>query len=93
MGYILPVDNFQYQQYHNRVTKTERDPFPIEELYPIQFNMDYESEKLKEKTGQKYESPEVFGKQSSSYISSSSIKNEKIYAQVTGKGREFVAEA
>ncbi|WP_347835521.1 hypothetical protein [Gracilibacillus sp. JCM 18860] len=36
-GYVIPVENYQYQQYQQRVTKRERDPFPIERLY--QFNL------------------------------------------------------
>ncbi|WP_182200014.1 hypothetical protein [Paraliobacillus salinarum] len=42
MGYILPVTNYQYSNYHARVTQPKRDPYPIEQLYPIQLDMDYQ---------------------------------------------------
>ncbi|WP_117149545.1 MULTISPECIES: hypothetical protein [Paraliobacillus] len=42
MGYVLPVDTNQYQNYHNRVTQPERDPYPIEKIYPAQLDMDYQ---------------------------------------------------
>lgn len=42
MGYVLPVNNYQYSNYHARVTQPKRDPYPIEQLYPIQLDMDYQ---------------------------------------------------
>ncbi|SES26085.1 hypothetical protein SAMN04487944_1296 [Gracilibacillus ureilyticus] len=93
MGYIIPIENYSYQQYQSRITKEERDPFPIEELYPVQFNMHYENEKLKEKPKDSMNFKQTAGTHVYGQAVPGSIRNEKVYAEVTGKGRQFVAEA
>ncbi|MFC4403272.1 hypothetical protein [Gracilibacillus xinjiangensis] len=95
MGYIMPVDNYQYQQYHNRVTKEERDPFPIEKLYPVQFNMQYDREKLKEKAEDTTNNSEAETRmrKAAHYLTRKSTINDKVYAEVTGKGQQFAAQA
>jgi len=42
MGYILPIENYQANQYQNRVMQPDRDPSPVERLYPIQLDLTYE---------------------------------------------------
>ncbi|PXW93139.1 hypothetical protein DES38_101222 [Streptohalobacillus salinus] len=42
MGYVLPVDNYQYQAYHNRVTQPEVDPYQIEHPARVEFFTDNE---------------------------------------------------
>ncbi|WP_440894929.1 hypothetical protein ACS127_10155 [Amphibacillus sp. Q70] len=41
MGYILPIQNYQSQYYHERVTQPERDPIPIDRLYPKRIASSY----------------------------------------------------
>ncbi|WP_058308116.1 hypothetical protein [Gracilibacillus massiliensis] len=94
MGYIMPVENYQYQQYHNRVTKKERDPFPIEKLYPIQFGMQYKQERTKEEPKKEY-IPKTKERNSNRYQEENHENNhpkQKIYAEVTGKGVNFQAK-
>ncbi|SFL36355.1 hypothetical protein SAMN04487943_101173 [Gracilibacillus orientalis] len=91
MGYIIPVENYQYQQYHNRDTRRERDPFPIEKLYPIQFGMHYKQERTRE------EPKKVVIPQQKKRVhqqiteKESQTKHHTIYAEVTGKGGNFEA--
>lgn len=42
MGYILPIENYQAQQYQNRVSQPDRNPYPVERLYPVHLDMNYE---------------------------------------------------
>ncbi len=92
MGYVIPVDNYQYQQYQNRVTNEKRDPFPIEKLYPIQFGMHYKQEHTKEDPKKGY-TPITKNRQ----VNTPSYEEEYhqkhiIYAEVTGKGKNFQAK-
>lgn len=41
MGYILPIQNYQSQHYHERVTEPERDPMPVDRLYPKRIESSY----------------------------------------------------
>ncbi|WP_208590201.1 hypothetical protein [Gracilibacillus suaedae] len=90
MGYIMPVENYQYQQYHNRVTREERDPFPIERLYPIQFGMRYKEERTKEKP-KRIIIPQQKKRRRHQVTVQKSQPNHMIYAEVTGKGGKFEA--
>ncbi|MGP4041144.1 hypothetical protein ACTWP4_14790 [Gracilibacillus sp. D59] len=90
MGYIMPVENYQYQQYHNRVTRKERDPFPIERLYPIQFGMRYKEERTKEEP-KKIVIPQQ-KKRNHEYVTEPENQTKHtVYAEVTGKGGKFEA--
>ncbi|WP_079709186.1 hypothetical protein [Paraliobacillus ryukyuensis] len=88
MGYVLPVDNYQYQQYQNRVTQPERDPYPIEQLYPIQLDMSYQEELEK----QQMEHTEL-SKQAQQNTAPTlspprmSVEANMIYANLTGVGQ------
>ncbi|GAE94275.1 hypothetical protein JCM21714_3415 [Gracilibacillus boraciitolerans JCM 21714] len=92
MGYIMPIENYQYQQYHQRVTQQEHDPFPIERLYPIQSSMYYNQERSKEEP-RKNLIPQTKVRNTNK---SKDIENEhpkhKIYSEVTGKGINFQAK-
>ncbi|AIF45225.1 hypothetical protein [Virgibacillus sp. SK37] len=35
MGYILPVNNYQYSDYHARMTERKRKPFYIEKPFKV----------------------------------------------------------
>ncbi len=91
MGYIIPVDNYQYQQYQNRVTNQERDPFPIEKLYPIQFGMHYKQERTKEEPKNDF-TPTTKERQVNRSQEEPNHTKHTIYAEVTGKGKNFQAK-
>ncbi|UOQ46951.1 hypothetical protein MUN88_12705 [Gracilibacillus caseinilyticus] len=91
MGYIMPVENYQYQQYQQRVTKVKRDPFPIEKVYPIQHDTSYEESQTRKEevlpsSTQRSHYRLVINQQPESK------PKAHIYAQVTGKGRHFQAK-
>lgn len=89
MGYIMPVDNFQYQQYHKRVVKQKRDPYPIEKLQRIQFGIRYKQEKTKEASYQWYSDAQVKFRTEKS--AAYTLKGE-IYADITGVGKNYEAQ-
>ncbi|UOQ86491.1 hypothetical protein [Gracilibacillus salinarum] len=91
MGYIMPVENYQYQQYHQRVTKEKRDPFPIEKVYPVQHDTTYEESQTNREEVLPYPAQGnhrrlVMNEQPESK------RKAHIYAQVTGKGKHFQAK-
>jgi len=93
MGYIMPVEQYQYQDYHNRITKEERDPFPIEKPYAIQFGIPYRQERTKEFSFAP-SIPEL--EQSTSNHNKHIVKQREVqhsvYAELTGKGGRFQAQ-
>ncbi|ENH95914.1 hypothetical protein J416_13559 [Gracilibacillus halophilus YIM-C55.5] len=97
MGYIMPVENYQYHQYQNRVNTQEHDPMPIERLYPIQFSMQYNRQKTEERQQRQY-SPDhgnqTIGKKRTDNRAQykPNHQREAVYAEVTGKGGQFQAE-
>ncbi|WP_411955194.1 hypothetical protein ACKXGF_05380 [Alkalibacillus sp. S2W] len=38
MGYILPVDQYQYQRYHQRVTAENRVPYMVERPFGVELD-------------------------------------------------------
>ncbi|RCW69762.1 hypothetical protein [Saliterribacillus persicus] len=100
MGYIIPVENYQYQQYQQRVSQPARDPFPIERLYPIPHQQPYNDEERvadnRQDNEHRRESEQK--RQVTSYVA---IKKEadilepvreKVFSEITGKGQFFKAE-
>ena len=87
MGYILPITQYQYRDYQNRVIKDELDPYYIE--HPYKVILDTESREMEEggadrdkgkllKNSHPYEQPHL-----------EKPTNEKLYAKLTGKGQHF----
>ncbi|GAB2532795.1 hypothetical protein [Gracilibacillus alcaliphilus] len=91
MGYIIPVDNYQYQQYHQRVTQPKQDPYPIEKLYPSQFDLHYDRILTGDKAMTGYSQRDKHTVQTES-PKLTTEKHTEIYAEMTGKGREFEAK-
>lgn len=87
MGYILPITHFQYQDYQNRVTKKEDDPFYIE--HPYKVILDTKSREMEEREDTlengKPNKTNYYNKQ----MPVEQIKNDKIYSNITGKGQHF----
>ncbi|WP_066187140.1 MULTISPECIES: hypothetical protein [Gracilibacillus] len=89
MGYIIPVDHYQYQQYQNRITQTKRIPYTVEKLYPSQFDRQYyeimsEHQKAREERSKRK-------KQASTSQKYDPMQQETVSAEITGKGRRFEA--
>ncbi|MFG6149434.1 hypothetical protein [Halobacillus sp. B23F22_1] len=95
MGYILPIQHYQYQDYHQRVTSEERSPFMLDPVFKV--TLDH---RLKEN----YTPREPHRKDSNDlrhelhtskkfYYNNekkrSHLLKEKVYSEVTGKGQRF----
>ncbi|QTM98709.1 hypothetical protein ERJ70_04995 [Sediminibacillus dalangtanensis] len=91
MGYLLPVPLYQYQDYQERVTRNAPSPFYIEGVYKS--HLDTKHKQIEQEENRKTQvdckpsemkkvlyAPRTVHK---SYLA------EKIYADVTGKGRHF----
>lgn len=90
MGYVLPVDTTQYQNYYNRVAQPERDPYPIEKIYPAQLDMSNQKMPDKNDTDMSEWSEEASRNQSGA-IPQHSIPGpaDAIYAEMTGVGQNI----
>lgn len=42
MGYILPIQNFQYYDYHHRINHTKKDPYFIDKPFKAILEAEYE---------------------------------------------------
>ncbi|WP_052158756.1 hypothetical protein [Halobacillus sp. BBL2006] len=92
MGYILPINHYQYQDYQRRTIQTDRSPFMLEQVFKATLNSklkqhdqpreqdrkDYQSQKL-------YTSADFHAGKAHPHSS----QHEKIYSEVTGKGQNF----
>lgn len=91
MGYIIPVENYQYQQYHQRVTQPKQDPYPIEKLYHSQFDLHYNRALTREGTMTR-NSHQANNPIQTAAPKLRSEKHTEIYAEMTGKGKKFEAK-
>lgn len=83
VGYILPINHYQYKDYQQRVTEDKQDPYYIEK--PYKAILEAKHQDIARKEGRLETTRE------SSY-KLSAVKSptaEKIHADVTGKGRYF----
>ncbi|WML49544.1 hypothetical protein RCG23_06035 [Neobacillus sp. PS3-34] len=88
MGYIAPVNHYQYAQYQNREIGLKYDPFkiiPIERMQPIE---------KRTEVSRKEEAASIFSSFGISALEGE--KNtykrkriEKVYSEMTGKGKLF----
>ncbi|SFA82816.1 hypothetical protein SAMN04488072_102157 [Lentibacillus halodurans] len=83
MGYLLPINHYQYYDYQRRIIKERPDPFHIERPYKTILRAAYHdhhrsqvSINSKERPDLKLRGPKL-------------PEAEKIYAEMTGKGRYF----
>jgi len=83
MGYVLPVRPYQYTDYQRRMRIDSRDPMHIEKSFPVVFASQY-YDIAKEYTNSGQNIIDVKGKGEKPALS-----KDKIYAQLTGKGRNF----
>lgn len=81
MGYLLPVNHYQYYDYQRRTVKGKQDPFHIEKPSKIIMEANY----------QDYHGNQVEpdGNTSLKMSTPKLPATDHLYAQLTGKGRNF----
>lgn len=92
MGYILPINHEQYNQYANRVVRKDGPPFKVKRVQKITIR-----EKLKGKTDYEDKYQEVRGIRkyvikNRDYLPDQEDKVEAVNtneAEITGKGQNF----
>lgn len=88
MGYVLPIDTYQYQNYQNRLTQPERDPYPIERIYPTQLDMSHQ--KMSDKSDTDMNEWSSNKNQSLTIIKPiMNSESDEIYAEMTGIGQNI----
>ncbi|MGD6941387.1 hypothetical protein ACQCT6_05090 [Cytobacillus gottheilii] len=85
MGYILPINHTQYQQYAERDLKVKPDPFRFQRVEKVHNHLETFDEN--ENLGRQ----EVFStsKNEKSKNPVPHEKAERLYSELTGKGRFF----
>ncbi|MBX0357084.1 hypothetical protein [Halobacillus sp. Nhm2S1] len=95
MGYILPVNHYQYQDYQTRTTQRERSPFVLEKIFKatLEGNTKHNHPREQDRViNQRRKSIHTTRNTHAVNSAHSSIKRsgtEKIYSNMTGKGQYF----
>ncbi|MGP4062067.1 hypothetical protein [Halobacillus sp. H74] len=95
MGYILPVNQFQYQDYQARTIQTERSPFALERVFKASLDSKMKHDQPRERDRLDYQ--QMSGLHTSSEFHASTqpvspvkkVISETVYSEVTGKGGNF----
>ncbi|SFD39257.1 hypothetical protein SAMN05216238_101124 [Lentibacillus persicus] len=83
MGYILPINHYQYYDYQRRTIKEKQDPIHIEKPYKTILRTEYNNQlRNQTATGQNNNTDLKLTKPKSPAA-------EKMYAELTGKGQHF----
>lgn len=83
MGYILPLPHYQYKDYQKRVTADKRDPFYIEKPYKTILETKHQD------IADEYARLEASANSLKKLTAPKIPASEKLYADLTGKGRQF----
>ena len=97
MGYILPINHYQYQDYHHRVVQRERSPVGLDKVWKIVLDQKVKERKqMREEDRLEYQqlndlmyTPSTIHKTKSKSRHVPSEVQEKVYSSVTGKGSYF----
>lgn len=95
MGYILPVNHYQYQDYQIRTTQHERSPFVLERILKatldnkLKHNQTREQDPLDDQRRSSIHIPANTHAVNGFYPSFQRSGTEKILSRMTGKGRHF----
>ncbi|GGJ68977.1 hypothetical protein [Virgibacillus salexigens] len=81
MGYILPIQHYQYQQYHRRTATTDENAFHIER--PFKVMLEQQHQQLSKQYERFY--PAGYNR----YLITPVKASENIFASLTGKGRRI----
>jgi len=83
MGYILPVKNFQYYDYHSRIIDEKKNPYYIDKPFKAVLEAQYED--IKNHPVPRH----VMLNKEHAQILAQKRKSFKTYADLTGKGKLF----
>ncbi|MCA0969562.1 hypothetical protein LCM20_03020 [Halobacillus litoralis] len=98
MGYIAPINHYQYRDYHERTVKSEPSPYTLERVFKATLDS-----KLEEKHGQPREQDRLDYQDARKRLlyappsihvthtlsESQTRAKEEIYSDLTGKGKNF----
>lgn len=80
MGYILPIQQYQYNDYQRRVTEVKQNPHFIDK--PFKVILERQHQEIKHEY-------ERINKTMYQKTSAAKPADEKLFAVLTGKGRSF----
>ncbi|TCT22390.1 hypothetical protein EDD68_10936 [Melghiribacillus thermohalophilus] len=83
MGYILPIQHHQYQDYHRRTAGTTENPFVLERPFRIELNNKLKEKKKEEKQKKQTRPLTIYAARNVHAIE----HTEKLLAELTGKGQ------
>lgn len=83
MGYVLPIQNFQYNDYHRRTVEEKSNHFFINEPYKLILEAQYQNIKHPPT------SEHIMLNKEHSKILSQSPRTIRAYEEITGKGQRF----
>lgn len=83
MGYMLPINHYQYEEYRKRITKDRQKPFYVNKPYKIVLGMQYRD--ISERGAKLPHNQTRLHKPKTE--EKPALK--KAYADITGKGRHF----
>lgn len=94
MGYILPINHYQYQDYQRRTIQTERSPFALEQVFKATLDSKLEQhDQPREEDRKDYQdmSKQLFtpAHMHVGHTHTQPQANERIYSEMTGKGQNF----
>ncbi|MYL50126.1 hypothetical protein GLV98_11570 [Halobacillus litoralis] len=95
MGYILPVNHYQYQDYQIRTTQHERSPFVLEKVFKttldskMKHNHPHGQDHVADHLGTSIHVTKNTHAVNSVHPSIHRSDSEKILSNITGKGRYF----
>ncbi|MFC7062820.1 hypothetical protein [Halobacillus seohaensis] len=94
MGYVLPVTNYQYQDYHKRVTPDQRSPFILDPVFKVtldhKLKEHYNPREQKQK-GSQHLRKNLHTPQTMYYKKQEDLTEDEqsAYSKITGKGQRF----
>lgn len=97
MGYILPINHYQYQDYQHRVVQRELSPAGLDKVWKIMLDQKVKERKqMREEDRLEYQqfsdlmyTPKTVHKAKKRSKSVPAEVQEKVYSDVTGKGAYF----
>ncbi|SFJ66462.1 hypothetical protein SAMN04487936_103245 [Halobacillus dabanensis] len=95
MGYILPINHYQYQDYQVRTTKDERSPFAFEKVFKatldnkLKQNEPYSQKRLKYQKLNGIHIPRTTHAVSRVSQPPHPEEGDAILSKMTGKGQNF----
>ncbi|ARI77997.1 hypothetical protein [Halobacillus mangrovi] len=89
MGYILPVNHYQYQDYQKRTIPKQRSPFVLHKVYKATLDCNLTHSKNPNNQERQDSLTKTLHTSMEFHAGKSSGIREKIYSELTGKGQNF----